>query len=36
MVEVNEEKKLVKKVPTLADVESWIAQAKELPRVVTH
>ncbi|NLC69999.1 MAG: DUF4332 domain-containing protein [Desulfuromonadaceae bacterium] len=36
MVEVNEEKKVVKRVPNLSEVESWIAQAKELPRVVTH
>ncbi len=36
MVEVNEEKKVVKRVPNLSEVESWIAQAKELPRAVTH
>lgn len=36
MVEVNEEKKLVRQVPSLSQVESWVAQAKDLPRVVTH
>mgnify|MGYP000860205498 CR=1 FL=1 len=32
----NEERKLVRSVPTLAEVKKWVAQAKELPRVVTH
>ena len=36
MAEVNEEKKLVRQVPSASQVESWVAQAKELPRVVTH
>lgn len=36
MVEVNEAKKLVRKLPTVSQVQSWVAQAKELPRVVTH
>lgn len=36
MEEVNEEKKLVRKVPVLSQVESWVEQAKELPRVITH
>ncbi|QXD17029.1 DUF4332 domain-containing protein [Rhodocaloribacter litoris] len=36
MVEVNEQKKLVRQVPVLAQVEAWIAQAKEMPKVVTH
>jgi predicted flap endonuclease-1-like 5' DNA nuclease len=36
MAEVNEQKKLVRKVPVLSQVQSWVAQAKELPRVVTH
>lgn len=36
MVEVNDEKNLVRQVPALSQVESWVAQAKELPRVVTH
>jgi predicted flap endonuclease-1-like 5' DNA nuclease len=33
---VNAEKKLVRRVPTLAAVESWVAQAKELPRKLTY
>ncbi len=36
MEEVNEEKKLVRKVPVLSQVESWVEQAKELPRMITH
>lgn len=36
MLEVNEEKNLVRKVPTASQVEDWIVQAKDLPRVVTH
>lgn len=36
MAEVNEEKNLVRKVPTAAQVQDWVAQAKALPRVVKH
>jgi predicted flap endonuclease-1-like 5' DNA nuclease len=36
MATVNEEKKLVRQVPVAKVVEGWIAQAKELPKVVTH
>jgi predicted flap endonuclease-1-like 5' DNA nuclease len=36
MVSVNEEKKLVRKLPTLAQVKGWISQAKKLPRVVNY
>ena len=36
MTEVNEEKNLVRKVPTTSQVEDWVAQAKELPRMVNH
>ncbi len=36
MIEVNQEKKLVRQVPGAAQVADWVAQAKELPRVVTH
>jgi len=36
MTEVNEEKNLVRKLPTESQVEGWVAQAKELPKVVTH
>ena len=36
MVEVNTAKKLVRKVPTSSQVESWVAQAKTLPKKITH
>lgn len=36
LVEVNEAKKLVRQLPTEANVEDWIKQAKELPRVVKY
>ncbi|HEY3345055.1 MAG TPA: DUF4332 domain-containing protein [Anaerolineaceae bacterium] len=36
MQEVNTEKKLVRKVPTLSQVEDWVTQAKSLPRVITY
>jgi len=36
MAEVNEEKNLVRKIPTTSQVEDWVSQAKELPRVITH
>lgn len=36
MLAVNEEKNLVRKVSTEAQVRDWVAQAKELPRVVNH
>ena len=36
MVEVNAKKKLVRKVPTGSQVEGWVAQAKGLPKLVTH
>ena len=36
MVEVNDERNLVKRVPALSQIEDWIAQAKELPRVVNY
>ena len=32
----NEAKKLVRQLPTRAQVESWVEQAKALPRVVTY
>lgn len=34
--EVNAAKSLVRRVPTLSEVEGWIADAKTLPKVVTH
>ena len=33
---VNLEKHLVRKLPTQSQVENWVAQAKELPRVITY
>ena len=36
MAEVNEEKNLVRKAPTESQAEDWVAQAKELPKLVTH
>ncbi len=36
LVEVNAEKKLVRQLPTEAQVETWVAQAKELPRKITY
>ena len=36
MAEINQEKNLVRKVPAVSQVQDWVAQAKELPRVVTH
>ncbi|MBN1919876.1 MAG: DUF4332 domain-containing protein [Anaerolineae bacterium] len=36
ILEVNAERKLVRRPPTLAQVATWVEQAKELPRVVTY
>jgi predicted flap endonuclease-1-like 5' DNA nuclease len=36
MLEVNQAKNLVNKMPGLKQVRSWISQAKKLPRVVTY
>ncbi len=36
LVEVNEAKKLVRRLPTQNMVKAWIAQAKELPRVIHY
>ncbi len=36
MTDVNASKRLVRQVPSLAQVKSWVAQAADLPRVVTH
>lgn len=33
---INEEKKLVRTVPTETQIENWIGQAKELPKAVHH
>lgn len=36
MIEINQEKKLVRKLPSQPQVSDWIEQAKSLPRVVTY
>jgi len=36
MAEVNEAKKLVRKMPTASQIEDWVAQAKDLPRIVEY
>ena len=36
MTEVNEQKKLVRQLPTEAQVGGWIEAAKALPRVMTY
>jgi predicted flap endonuclease-1-like 5' DNA nuclease len=36
ILEINEEKKLVRRPPTLNNVRSWINQAKTLPRIVEY
>ncbi len=36
MAEVNAAKKLVRRLPTLNMVKAWVAQAKELPRIIEY
>jgi uncharacterized membrane protein/predicted flap endonuclease-1-like 5' DNA nuclease len=36
MAAANAEKKMVRRLPDLAHVEDWVAQAKSLPRVITY
>ncbi|TBW55453.1 DUF4332 domain-containing protein [Marinobacter halodurans] len=36
MVEVNDERKLVRQLPGLSQLEDWIQQAKTLPRIISH
>lgn len=36
LAEVNAEKKVTRKVPSLGQVEDWIKQAKELPSAIEH
>lgn len=36
MIEVNNSKNLVNKMPALSQVEDWVAQAKKLPRAVSY
>ena len=36
LAEINEEKKLVRRVPNQAEVGGWVEQAKQLPRALTY
>ena len=36
MAEVNDAKKLSGRMPTVSEVEQWISQAKEMPRMVSY
>jgi predicted flap endonuclease-1-like 5' DNA nuclease len=36
MSQLNEEKKLVRRVPNAGEVESWVSEAKTLPPMVSH
>lgn len=36
MAKVNDEKKLVRRAPTETEVAQWVAQAKELPRMIEY
>jgi predicted flap endonuclease-1-like 5' DNA nuclease len=36
LAEINEEKKLVRRVPTQVEVGGWVEQAKQLPRALTY
>ena len=36
IIETNRQKKLVRQLPSAGMVESWVMQAKEMPRMVSH
>lgn len=36
MVDINRAKNLVRKIPSLAEVRDWVAEAATMPRVVSH
>lgn len=36
MTEVNTAKKLVRKLPTLSQLEDWVKEAKALPKIITY
>ncbi|MBI1384035.1 MAG: DUF4332 domain-containing protein [Rhizobiales bacterium] len=36
MVEANAKRKMVRQLPSLKQVEKWVAQAKELPAIMTY
>jgi hypothetical protein len=35
-IEVNEEKKILKRHPTLVETTYWVTQAKDLPKVIEY
>jgi predicted flap endonuclease-1-like 5' DNA nuclease len=36
LTEINQKKELVRRLPVLSQVEGWVAQAKQLPRIITY
>jgi len=36
LIEVNDQRQLVRRAPTVTEVEAWIAEAKTLPAMVSH
>ena len=36
MIEINDEREVVRRVPSLSAVQGWVAQAKDLGRVITY
>ena len=36
LTRVNDSKRLVRKLPSLTQINTWVDQAKSLPRIVTH
>lgn len=36
LTEINEDKRCVRRLPTLKQVQSWIQQAKDLPRIIVY
>jgi hypothetical protein len=36
LIKVNEEKKILKRHPTLVETKYWVTQAKDLPKVVEY
>lgn len=36
LVEINQQSRCVRRTPTLAQVQSWVEQAKKLPRIVNY
>jgi len=36
MLEINQQKSLVRNLPSVSQVQTWISQAKQLPRIITY